>query len=224
MIIYKLFFECISAHDLLRKKQMAVKNDVGNKSEFLKTCCGWFAAYLFFVSGTSQAVCNPNMPLTRPDSRYELIEGVNPIGSEVRDRVTGLIWQRCLVGMVWNGATCTGTASKLTWVSALEVARNASASTIAPSFPWRVPNHAELFNLAERSCYKPAINTTWFPETASEFTLTSSASPRANPSGGSNNLLLSVGQFRGIHFNAGGDSLGYDMSLVGALRLVRDEK
>jgi len=203
---------------------MNIKTEAVGRMKKRITFSGWLAAYLLCSLGTSQAVCNPNIPLTRPDSRYELIERVNPIGSEVRDRVTGLIWQRCLVGMVWNGATCTGTASKLTWVSALEVARNASASSIAPSFPWRVPNHAELFSLAERSCYKPAINTTWFPETASEFTLTSSASPGANPSGGSKSLLSSGGQFRGIHFNAGSDLLGHEMGVVGVLRLVRHEK
>ena len=149
------------------------------------------------------------------------MQGTSPTGAEVRDRVTGLIWQRCLVGMAWNGASCTGTASSLTWVSALEVARNTSASLVAPSISWRVPNHAELFSLAECACYKPAINSTWFPETASQFTWTSSPSTGSSVS---NNLNLNGGAARGIHFSWGGDSLGYDTNVVGAVRLVRLDK
>ena len=131
---------------------------------------------LLGLSGMAQATCNASIPLTRPDSRYEAVAGATPAGSEVRDKVTGLVWQRCVVGMVWNGTTCTGTASSLTWQNALDAARTATASTAATgsTAAWRVPNHAELYSLAERACYKPAINTTWFPATPSDWTWSSS--------------------------------------------------
>ena len=43
-----------------------------------------------------QAACFSDSPLTRPDSRYE---AANASGSEVKDKETGLVWQRCVVGM-----------------------------------------------------------------------------------------------------------------------------
>lgn len=124
------------------------------------------ATTLLVVSTTAQAItCKASIPLSRPDSRYEAVLGSTPTGSEVRDKVTGLVWQRCVMGMVWNGTTCTGTASSLTWVNALDAARTATASTVPNASAWRVPNHAELYSLAERACYNPAINTIWFPAT-----------------------------------------------------------
>lgn len=122
--------------------------------------------------------CNTNIPLTRPDSRYEVVDNATPAGSEVRDKVTGLIWQRCVQGMSWTG-TCTGTASTHTWQQALYLAGNATASTAATGAAavWRLPNHAELFSLAERACYNPAINTTWFPTTSAAILSNWSSSP-----------------------------------------------
>ncbi len=122
------------------------------------------------INGMAQAqsggqVCNVKIPLTRPDSRYELVNGTTPAGSEVRDKVTGLIWQRCVVGMSWNGTTCTGTARSLTWQNALDAARTASKGTVSAATAWRVPNHAELYSLAERACSDPAINAKFFPAT-----------------------------------------------------------
>lgn len=101
------------------------------------------ATSLWGVSGVAQAItCKPSIPLSRPDSRYEAVLGSTPADSEVRDKVTGLVWQRCVVGIAWNGTTCTGTASSLTWVNALDAARTATASTAPNATAWRVPNHA----------------------------------------------------------------------------------
>lgn len=143
---------------------------------------------LLGLSGVAQAACtpNPNIKLTRPDSRYEAVANATPAGSEVRDMVTGLVWQRCLVGMTWDGTTCTGTASTMTWQDALETARTATASSAATGAAavWRVPNLAELVSLADRACASPAINTTWFPAiplTPSSLTWSSSTYSLASP-------------------------------------------
>jgi hypothetical protein len=137
------------------------------KTEMKNANTIWLLAGLLALSGVAQAACNANMPITRPDSRYEAVAGATPVGSEVRDKATGLVWQRCVVGKVWNGTTCNGTASYLTWQQALDTVRTATASTAATgaSATWRLPNHAELYSLAERACNTPAINTTWFPAT-----------------------------------------------------------
>jgi hypothetical protein len=136
----------------------------------------WLLAGLFAISSMAQATCNANIPLTHPDSRYEAVAGATPTGSEVRDKVTGLIWQRCVQGMSWGGSTCTGTATATShsWTAALELARAATPSTVPVATAWRVPSHAELYSLAERACYNPAINTTWFPATPPDWTWSSS--------------------------------------------------
>ncbi len=179
----------------------------------------WLLAGLAGLTGlcaingmAQQAVqkCNANIPLTRPDSRYEL---VTPAGSEVRDKVTGLIWQRCVVGMSWNGTTCTGTASSLTWQNALDAARTASKSTVSAATAWRVPNHAELYSLAERACSGLALNAKFFPATPAaslDDSVTWSSSPN----------MKSNANAWGVNFSDGGDEVE-PKSKTYRVRLVR---
>lgn len=188
-----------------------MKNTNTNTTTVRRTDYFWvwlLAAGLLAASGVAQATCNANIPLTRPDSRYEAVAGATPAGSEVRDKVTGLVWQRCVVGMVWSGTTCTGTASSLTWQDALGAARTATASTAPAATPWRVPSHAELYSLAERACYNPAINTTWFPADPANWTW--SSSPIAN----------STDEAWLFNFNDGNDGNGNKLDVY-YVRLVR---
>jgi hypothetical protein len=120
------------------------------------------AAFLLQPLISAYAACASNVTITRPDSRYEVVAGATPAGSEIRDKVTKLIWQRCMVGKSWDGTTCTGTALQKTWAQALEIARTATATTATPQTPWRVPNRTEVLSLIERACI-PSINETWFP-------------------------------------------------------------
>ena len=118
----------------------------------------------------AQQVCSTYMPRQRPDSRYESVAGALPPNSEIRDKVTQLIWQRCVVGMVWNNTSQTcelispntfPTVSK--WTDALELARTAPSSAVPGASAWRLPNHAEAYSLPDRACFGPALNTSWFP-------------------------------------------------------------
>lgn len=109
------------------------------------------------ISAVQAQTCNPNVVRTTPDSRYELILGSG--GSEVLDKQTGLIWQRCSLGQNWNGITCAGTASGHTWIDALAKAK-------AVGNGYRLPNIKELRSLREIACVQPAINSTFFPKTA----------------------------------------------------------
>lgn len=121
-------------------------------------------ALAFSAPALSAAICNSiNIRPTRPDSRYEAVAGTVPAGSEVRDKVTGLVWQRCKLGMTWNGSTCSGNAAGFSWDQALEAARTAAPSNAPEASAWRLPNMKELTSLIETACYGPAINTTWFP-------------------------------------------------------------
>ena len=103
----------------------------------------------------SQAqTCQTNIKNKTPDSRYQLLNN----NSEVKDLKTGLIWQRCSLGQTWRGTTCTGTASQYTWQQALQAAKDAGNGLT-------LPNIKELSSLANRACYNPAINDTFFPNT-----------------------------------------------------------
>jgi len=126
----------------------------------VKTCLSFFTAVLLSTTTTLvlAQTCNPNIPLTKPDSRYAF----NSAGDEVTDTVTGLIWKRCAEGMVWSGGTCAGTATPFTWYGAL--AQTAFFSDYT-GVAWRMPNLKELESLVETACYDMAINQTAFPAT-----------------------------------------------------------
>lgn len=139
------------------------------KPMFSKRCAATLLCLIVVVSAKAQQVCNADIPLTRPDSRYEAVVGATPAGSEVRDKVTGLIWQRCLFGMSWNGSTCFGNLSPRDWTQAIEVARLATPTSANPATPWRLPERNELASLTEKACRNPAINAKWFPRVPSAF-------------------------------------------------------
>lgn len=160
------------------------------------------------LSAPAWAACNPNIRLTRPDSRYEAVAGAVPAGSEVRDKVTGLVWQRCVLGMAWNGSTCTGGAAGYTWVQALEAARTAAASSAPGADAWRLPDIKELVSLAETACVGPAINSTWFPAEPGGYAWSSSP------------FAVNADFAWGVYFGNGGPDFGYKGDAM-QVRLVR---
>lgn len=133
----------------------------------------WTLMVCMMFATTVQAGCNLSVPTTQPDNRYEVVEG--SAGAEVRDKLTGLIWQRCVLGMTWNGKTCVGTPLGKTWVEAMQAAQTATPSRVPGASVWQLPNNADLYGLAERACYSPSINTNWFPETPSDRTWSSTS-------------------------------------------------
>jgi hypothetical protein len=85
-------------------------------------------------------------------------------GDEVTDSKTGLIWRRCSEGQTWSGSTCTGTAAAYTHEQAL-----AQAQAQAGMAGWRLPNVKELTSIANKALVNPAIDSTAFPVTPSEW-------------------------------------------------------
>ena len=83
-----------------------------------------------------------------------------PNGAEVTDLATGLIWQRCPVGQVFSGNSCTGTAAFMDWAGALAAARDAASST---GQAWRLPNVKELGSLVDRRLWAPSVDRMAFP-------------------------------------------------------------
>lgn len=82
-------------------------------------------------------------------------------GPIATDKKTGLQWQRCAVGMVWqqNGNDCSGTPLGLSNQEAMEEALKSGKG-------WRVPTAQELDTLFLDSCDGPKIDQVAFPNIA----------------------------------------------------------
>lgn len=89
----------------------------------------------------------------------------------VTHKRTGLTWQRCAVGQIWSGTTCSGTPSLYDWNAAITLTSN-----LAGHNDWRIPNQNELLSIVEYGSYHPAINTIIFPNTDINTTFWSSSS------------------------------------------------
>ena len=85
----------------------------------------------------------------------------------VTDPTTGLIWMRCSMGQVWDGATstCTGTAGTYTWDQAVALTNTVP---FAGHSDWRLPNIRELQTIVDYTVKFPAvpIDAVAFPNTS----------------------------------------------------------
>ncbi len=88
----------------------------------------------------------------------------------VTHKKTGLLWQRCVIGQTWNGKTCTGLYSRLTWTEAMKFQGNG-----------RVPRIDELNSIAEHARTAPAFNATIFPNNPASKYWTSSIYQSTDP-------------------------------------------
>jgi hypothetical protein len=110
--------------------------------------------------------CNESVNSTTPLQRFSI-----ELDGTVRDRRTGLQWQRCPAGYAINDGntpiefsddSCEAAAeTRLTWRQSFDAA---AALTIASGqSDWRLPNLKELMSIAERKCVAPALNLLVFP-------------------------------------------------------------
>ncbi len=98
------------------------------------------------------------------------VSGTTP-NDIVTDNVTGLIWQRTLPA-TYDG--CTGeSGTKCTWQEAIDYC---DGLTYAGYTDWRLPSRKELATLPEYGRDDPAIDTTIFPGTQSDWHWASSSS------------------------------------------------
>ena len=113
------------------------------------------------VVGECTANRNVDIIITKPDSLYS-----DPGDGTVTDQTTGLMWQKCSLGL--SASNClTGTIlTYTTWQTAFSAAQ---ANTDNGYSDWRLPNKNELESLVEIACHRPAINASIFPNTVIDY-------------------------------------------------------
>ncbi len=141
-----------------------------------------------------------SLPYTTPTSDF-----TDHRDGTVTHQRTGLMWQRCAVGQVWIGSTCSGTTKNYTYAKAKLL-----TTDFAGFSDWRLPNQNELLSIVEYGSDDPAINSDIFPNTVSRWFW--SSSPYVNNS----NYAW------GVYFSYGAGS--YSKKYGGSVRLVRKDR
>lgn len=168
-------------------------------------------AFLFLVlssNSSANAFCahgneNTHIKATTPSEEFT----DNGDGT-VTHHITGLVWQRCSLGQIWDVSNCSGDATTYTWEQALGAAELNDFINLSD---WRLPNRNELISIVEYRCYDPTINNQLFPSTPPSWYWSSS------PYSSDNN------DARDFHFGDG-TIHGNGRHTHSYVRLVRDIK
>lgn len=126
-------------------------------------------------------------------------------GGEARDGASGLIWQRCSLGLTWTTNGCIGERSGLNLADAQKAAQAAGGE-------WRLPTVDELYDLVDDGCGEPPIDVRVFPDLGGA--LDSEESFWTSTEAGMLNMVYQVDFATGL---ADARSQGYALSV----RLVR---
>ena len=97
----------------------------------------------------------------------------------VTDTITGLQWQRCIVGLQYNDVVgrCVGMPRRYSFNEAASFAELESERS---EFGWRVPSRDELASLVISDCRHPALDTSAFPNTPISSFWSNSVSPNVS--------------------------------------------
>jgi len=120
-------------------------------------------------SPTYALACNEQT--NDPSMRFD-IENEHAVDIE-----SGLTWMRCALGQTWNGKTCTGQASLLTWYEANDTLKEMTQKN-SKNADWRLPRLNELATIVDITCKSPRINLSVFPSTPAAYYWTNSRVPR----------------------------------------------
>ncbi len=152
---------------------------------------------------------------------YDSIEATAPADrfidngdGTVTDEGTGLQWKRCSEGQSWNGTTCLGSVTRLSWQGALQLA---DAASFAGNSDWRLPNIKELASIFEQACHSPAIDLAVFPGTPWSDVLSEPSNSFWSSSPDRSDLAYT----RAVHFSNGEDRGETTLYDTGPVRLVR---
>ncbi|MBS4098995.1 MAG: DUF1566 domain-containing protein [Sulfuricella sp.] len=115
-------------------------------------------------------------------------------GGTVTDAVTGLVWERCSLGLFSSAAVCdTGRATVFTWDQALAEVSARNFDKHLGYSDWRLPNKNELESIVNLAAGNPAIDATTFPHTPTGTYFWSATSYAPDP----------LNKAWGVFFNAG---------------------
>lgn len=90
----------------------------------------------------------------------------------ITDLSTRLVWQKCSRGQV-NDSTCSGAVTPASWTTALGYCQTLPLA----GYNWRLPSINELNSVIDRTAENPAIQSTYFPSTATTNYWTSTTDP-----------------------------------------------
>ncbi|MEN1728160.1 MAG: DUF1566 domain-containing protein [Pseudomonadota bacterium] len=128
------------------------------------TSRGWASVVLpcllTIASGWVMAQCADGNLNPAIESSAALSEFNDNGDGTLAHRRTRLVWQRCALGQIWDGAGCAGLPSQLDWTAALLAAESHSQ---AGRDDWRLPNRNELASIIEGRCFSPALDSDAFP-------------------------------------------------------------
>lgn len=110
---------------------------------------------------TNAQQCTDSLRLSTPSQRFIILDG-----GIVKDRLTGLQWQRCAMGQTWEEGQCKEDRKKqvrswFTWQGAKDQVTYIQHHEKFKG--WRIPSRKELESILEVACTDPTINTTIFP-------------------------------------------------------------
>lgn len=112
---------------------------------FFRPSCRALACLLLW------SIAWPAMVLAAASKTSEPEWTPSPDGQWLLQRSSGLVWQRCLVGMQWNGRDCIGQPQ---WADHAQASALARQRAKADGLPWRLPHLKELQQLAKLSTTK----------------------------------------------------------------------
>lgn len=111
--------------------------------------------------------CNYSIP------GYVTNQFVDNLDGTVTDSATGLIWQRCNMGMSWNqeAGACVGYPQYEDWKNTLQSVElhNSEQLALGLDADWRLPNLKELASIINIHCIYPSINIDAFPGETSAY-------------------------------------------------------
>ena len=108
------------------------------------------------ISNANAQVCMKNItPQTMSSGNFDFT-----VFGQAKNKLSGLVWDRCVYGQAWDGLTCIGSPVKLSWQEALQVAFDNNK---------RLPDLKELNSILDLQCIVPPTNLTVFPNTPGSF-------------------------------------------------------
>ena len=147
----------------------------------------------------------------------------------VYDNYTGLIWQKCNLGQIWNteyGICARDTDPvKYDWKNALSTIQDFNNTEFSNERPynWRLPNIKELSSIINLSCVYPSIDTSIFDTEETQFwSSTPSATLVPNIQNDSGPAYVYENYIWGVNFMSG-QEFREPWSSQNSVLLVRDD-